>query len=570
LRGRASRFLAGLLLVGAQTAAPLLAYARPPEEVLREQIEEIRASGTVSLGSGPVTPARALATLYEQRGFRPAWGDPARTRQLLDAIRAADQDGLQPSDYHLGRIEHLLDAPAARTGAGRAELDLLQTDALVRLASDLYFGRLDPERLDPSWNLTRETSDPRLEQALARVMEAGDLQALLAEARPRHPLYGQLREALAQYRALAAAGGWPTVPPGPKLQKGDRGERVVALRKRLAVTGDGPALPATGASHFDRALEDAVKGFQRRHGLGPDGVVGAGTFEALNVPAEARVEQVRANLERARWVLREVQGDFVIVDIAGFRAAYIRDGEVVWESRVQVGTPYRQTPSFKSEITYLVLNPNWTVPPTILAKDILPEARRDPGEIQKRGLKVLDREGRPVDPGSVDWSRYKASNFPYLLRQDPGPKNALGRMKFMFPNRYHIYLHDTPKKSLFDKPERAFSSGCIRIEKPLELAELLMESDSRWSRERITAAIDSRTTRTVFLPRPVPILLLYWTVSFDEAGRIGFKKDIYERDRAVLEALGQDIPAPRAAERVGPPTAGPADLTWVSRPTRPE
>jgi len=562
--------LVGLALLAGQAGLPLWASARPPQEVLREQVEEIRASGTASLGGGTITPSRALASLYEQRGFNPIWTDPSSTTRLIEAIRSAHDDGLEPTDYHLARIERLLQGGAAPSGSARAELDLLQTDALVRLANDLYFGRLEPESLDPGWNLAREGTEPGLEQALSRALNEGEIGALLSEARPRHPLYAQLRDALTRYRAIAATGGgWPAIPDGPKLQRGDRGERVIALRRRLAASGEGPPLPTGGASHFDRPLEDALKDYQRRNGLSPDGVVGATTLEALNVPVDGRVEQIRANLERARWVLREVHGDFVTVDIAGFRAAYIREGEVVWESRVQVGTPFRQTPSFKSEITYLVLNPTWTVPPTILAKDILPEARRDPGEIQRRGLKVLDREGHPVDPGSVDWSRYKAANFPYLLRQDAGPKNALGRMKFMFPNRYHIYLHDTPKKSLFEKPERAFSSGCIRIEKPLELAELLMEGDRRWGRERLTAAIGARATRTVFLPRPVPILLLYWTVSFDEAGRIGFKKDIYERDRAVIEALGQDAPVPGTAERVGSPTAGPADLTWLSRPTRP-
>jgi murein L,D-transpeptidase YcbB/YkuD len=462
---------------------------------------------------------------------------------LLDAIRSAHDDGLDPADYHLAAIEHLsaeLSNAGGAPGDLQADLDMLQTDALLSLANHLYFGKVDPERLDPDWNLDKEFGDLEPVETLTHALEAGNIPGFLAEVRPQHPLYGQLKSALARYRAIAARGGWPSVPDGPKLEKGMRGERVGALRKRLAVTGDGPTATPAVPSQFDEPLEHAVRDFQRRQGLPVDGAVGANTLEALNVPVGARIDQIRVNLERARWVLHEVKGDFLVVDVAGFSAAYVRNGETVWRSRVQVGTPYRKTPTFKSAISYLVFNPTWTVPPTILKKDILPAMRQGGNEVEKRGLKVLDREGHPVDPGSVNWSHYKAGNFPYLLRQDGGPKNALGRVKFMFPNQHSVYLHDTPKKNLFDKPERAFSSGCIRIEHPIELAELLLDNATRWDREKILAAIDTKATRTVFLPRPVPVLLLYWTVFFDEAGHVGFKKDIYERDRAVLEGLGQE------------------------------
>jgi murein L,D-transpeptidase YcbB/YkuD len=534
----------GLLLLGSQAALPGWVTACPAHEGLRERVEQIRLLGALAVGASPVVSVETLPSFYEGRGFRPAWTDPRNTEQLLQGIRSADGDGLEPAAYHLAPIERLLAEVRARPpedGCPSADLDLLQTDALLRLARDLNLGKVAPERLDPTSNLGRNGDPAAQVEALGRALEAGDIPGLLERSRPRHPSYGRLKAALAEYRRIAAAGGWPRVPDGVKLERGVRSEHVVALRKRLHATGDGPPAPAAGASLFDAALVTPVKEFQRRHGLTPDGIVGATTFEALNVPVEARIDQIRVNLERARWVLHEAQGDLLVVDIAGFDATYTRNGETVWRSRVQVGTPYRKTPTFKSQLTYLVFNPTWTVPPTILAKDILPAAKRDPGEIEKRGLRVLDREGRPVDPGSVQWSRYKATNFPYLLRQEPGPKNALGRIKFMFPNRHHVYLHDTPNKRLFDKPERAFSSGCIRIEYPLELAELLLDDQTRWNRERLTAAIDSRVTRTVFLPRPVPILLLYWTVFFDEAGRVGFKRDIYDRDAAVLEALKGDF-----------------------------
>ncbi len=530
--------LTSLVLLGGGFGVPAHAEPCPAQEAVRERVEEIRLLGETRVGDTRVASVGLLPDFYEQRDFRPAWSRPALTEQLLQAIRSARDDGLDPSDYHLQDIERL-QAETAGGSAGpagaQANLDLLQTDALVRLAYDLYFGRVDPD-----WNTSRGTADLRPLEVLNQALESGDVAGVLAKARPQHPFYAQLREALARYREIAGHGGWHPVPEGPKLEKGVRGDRVLALRRRLAATGDGPEGVPAAPNLFDEALDKAVRDFQRRYGLPVDGVVGASTVEALNVPAATRVEQVRANLERARWVLHEVQGDFLVVDIAGYQAAYVREGKVVWQSRVQVGTPYRKTPSFKSAVTYLVFNPTWTVPPTILDKDILPAMKRHGRELEKRGLKVLDRDGREVDAASVDWSRYRGANFPYMLRQDPGPRNALGRIKFMLPNQHSVYLHDTPKKDLFDKPERAFSSGCIRIENPVDLAQLLLDDGNRWNRDRIQSAIDAKSTRTVFLPRPVPVLLLYWTVSFDEAGRIGFKKDIYERDRAVLEGLAQD------------------------------
>jgi murein L,D-transpeptidase YcbB/YkuD len=529
-------------LVLAAGPSPALVQLDPVQEVLRERVEQIRLLGSVSVSDVATTSTELLPTFYERRDFRAAWTDRAAIDQLLVEVRGSREDGLEPADYHLAAIAGLL-TEASRPGAPehtRAHLDLLLTDALIRLAYHLSFGKVDPELLDPSWNVERDLGEGSPLEALTRAIANGDIHGLLQKARPAHPLYAQLRAGLARYREIAARGGWAPIPEGPKLEAGARGERVLALRRRLAVTDELPG-DETSSPVFDAGLVKAVKAFQERHALAPDGVAGAGTLEALNVPVEARIDQIRVNLERARWVLHEVQGEFLLVDIAGFQAAYVRDGQTLWRSRVQVGTPYRMTPTFKSALSYLVLNPTWTVPPTILKKDILPAVRKDPAALQKKGLRVLDRDGQPVDPATVNWGRYTAANFPYLLRQDPGPKNALGRIKFMFPNAHSVYLHDTPNKRLFDRPERTFSSGCIRIERPVDLALLLLEGSPRWDRERLDQAIASGTTRTVSLPRRVPILLLYWTTLVDESGRIGFKKDIYDRDRAVLEGLKGEV-----------------------------
>jgi murein L,D-transpeptidase YcbB/YkuD len=236
-------------------------------------------------------------------------------------------------------------------------------------------------------------------------------------------------------------------------------------------------------------------------------------------------------------MLYDIPPSFVLVDIAGFDITVLHDGEPVWESRVQVGKPYRSTPIFRSAISYLVLNPTWTVPPGILKNDVLPAVRRNPAYLASKNLRVIDYQGREVDPATIDWSRATAQSFPYLLRQDPSPANSLGLIKFMFPNEHNVYLHDTPSKELFERDERAFSSGCIRVERPFELAELLLADAEEWSREKIRAAVESRQTRTVKLERPVPVLLYYWTAQGRPDGTTQFKKDIYGRDAAVLKAL---------------------------------
>ncbi|NOR40510.1 MAG: L,D-transpeptidase family protein, partial [Gammaproteobacteria bacterium] len=362
------------------------------------------------------------------------------------------------------------------------------------------------------------------------------------------PVYDELRNALAKYVALRDAGGWPTRPAGPTLKPAMQDERVPLVRQRLLVAGDlTVAAAANEPLVYDAALQDAVEHFQLRHGLDTDGFIGKGTLAAMNVPVTARIDQIRVNLDRARWVSQDIPRTFVIVDIAGFNARLFRDGKVVWDEPAQVGKPYRSTPVFREDMTYLELNPTWTIPPTILAKDILPRVKKDPSYLQQKNMQVLTRDGKIVDPDSIDWSSISARGFPYIIRQTPGPHNALGRVKFMFPNPHFVYLHDTPSKALFNRSSRAFSSGCIRVRNPYRLAELLLQDEDNWSLEKVEAAIDTLKQQRVNLPESVPVLLLYWTVNVGAGGSVYFREDIYQRDAKVLTGLdGEfvfDVPA---------------------------
>ena len=370
------------------------------------------------------------------------------------------------------------------------------------------------------------------------MLDAGDVYQALEREKPGHQVYAGLKRELARYRQIEAAGGWPLVPAGPAFRVGVADARVPVLKRRLEATGDLVRQGHDTSTRYDSTLATAVRGFQARVGLADDGVLGEGTRSAMNVPVGKRIQQIRLNLERGRWVLHHLDGTFVVVNIAGYSVAYVRDGRTVWRSRAVVGLPYRRTPIFRDSITYLVFNPTWTVPPGILGRDMLPRLKRGGVRALPEGMRVLNRSGRPVDASRIDWSAYSASSIPFTLLQDPGPQNSLGLIKFMFPNRYLVYLHDTPSRELFDESARAFSSGCIRVERPFELAQLLL-GDANWNSDSTARATGTRRTRTVHLPRPVPVLLLYWTAWVDDAGRVNFRPDIYQRDVRLARALDE-------------------------------
>jgi murein L,D-transpeptidase YcbB/YkuD len=286
---------------------------------------------------------------------------------------------------------------------------------------------------------------------------------------------------------------------------------------------------------FDEYLVEAVKKFQREQYLEVDGAIGPATRAALNVSVQSRIDQIRVNLDRARWLLHNIPPEMLLVDVAGFKITYFKASQPIWRSRVQVGMAYRTSPIFKSEVNYITLNPTWTVPPTILRKDVLPKVRKDINYLREHNIRVLDSSGKQLDPATIDW--YKPGNI--TLRQDAGEDAALGKAVIRFPNAYAVYLHDTPHQKLFNKSQRAFSSGCIRVERALELVELLLAETPSWDSAAINKALATGKTRNVTLAKRVPILLAYWTVDAVSETQIAFKPDIYARDAKVLAALNK-------------------------------
>jgi murein L,D-transpeptidase YcbB/YkuD len=501
---------------------------------LKWRVEQLRAAGALPV-AGEVIPSRTLTLdAYEQRGFLPLWTDRAAVGSLLQAIAGVRDDGLDPEDYHLSTLAEAADG--ARDPESAAALDLLSTDALVRVSHDLRFGKAEPQgpasEADAPWSF----GGPDAVASLVDVVASGRVRETVAALRPQHFVYEGLRGALADLRRIQSAGGWERVPPGPVLGRDSVDARVPVLRRRLMLAGDLRGEVDETNLRFDSEVEDALESFQHRHGLNEDGHLGSATVAALNVPVSRRIDQVRVNLERARWIAQELPDTFVVVNVAGAKAHLLRGDQVAFETRAIVGTGHTQTPIFTAPMLYVDLNPTWTVPPGIVG-EVLGLVRRDPGYLASQGMRVLDGSGRAIDPAEIDFANYTAKSFPYVFRQDPGPANALGRIKLMFPNQYSVYLHDTPTRGLFAREERLFSHGCIRIEDPLGLAELVLGDPLRWNRETLQAAIDTRESRTIRLARPVPVFVLYWTASVDLHGDLHFYGDAYDRDAGVLAEL---------------------------------
>jgi murein L,D-transpeptidase YcbB/YkuD len=527
----------GLPASGGTQAAP--SGEDPVGAAIAAELGSLMSPDATRIHGVTVAMQEIMQTFYARRGFRAAWGDAKNVDQLLRSIEGSAADGLDPADYQLALLRDLsrqVRDPAA-TATLRGQYDVLMTESLLRLGRHLAFGKVDAASFDAKWNYGRGVEGRDVAKEVEDALAAGDLARRIEALKPTHRLYLGLKRELARYRAAAALPVEP-VPAGPALKPGATDARIPALRARLVASGDLDAAAAAPLPEaYDAALETSVRRFQGRMGLEADGVVGAGTIDELNVPVAERIRQLRINLDRGRVLLQDLPQEFIVVNVAGYSLYYLRGQDVVWTTRVQVGKPYRQTPIFRSEINYLVFNPTWTVPPGIIKADILPAARQSPAVFARKKLKVIDASGRVIDPASVDWSRFKSGNIPYTLRQDPGPDNALGRVKLMFPNPYLVYLHDTPSQSLFDRAERSFSSGCVRVQDALKLAELVLDDESRWNPDSIAATVAGGKLQNVTLKKKVPVLLAYWTAWVDAQGVMNFRRDVYGQDAKWGAAL---------------------------------
>ncbi|HYM31231.1 MAG TPA: L,D-transpeptidase family protein [Candidatus Cybelea sp.] len=504
----------------ARNAAPA-ATASEIERLLTQ-----RSSGVVQ---GEPVAVEALRQLYARIEFAPIWqqvpggADPGRKLQAL--LEGAVDHGLTDAGLHLRVLSR--SAPAT-TVPSEAERDLLLSDAYLRLARMLRLGALSAQTLGPDWDIAPDPFDPA--DALIGARRQGDIAAWLDLLAPAEPQYARLVDAFRRYRAIAQAGGWPTIGNGPELKLGGNDPRLPALRQRLAAEGD---LASAGGN-----LAAALRRFQDRHGLAPDGRIGRNTLTELDTTAEQRMAQIAVNLERWRHLPRRLGDTYIAVNVAAASLEAVERDVAAFHTRTIVGDVRHPTPVFAASVTGLTLNPPWNVPMSIAEKEILPKLRRDPHYLAANDIVIVNRGNDDRFGLDVDWRHKTARDFHFVLRQEPGPKNPLGVIKLEMPNRFDVYLHDTPVKTLFARERRGFSHGCVRVEQVGDLAVYLLRESPTWNREALADAIKLGTTQRIDLPHPVKVYVLYWTAFVDSEDRVNFRYDLYGRDAPLESALG--------------------------------
>ncbi|MDP2493744.1 L,D-transpeptidase family protein [Shimia thalassica] len=518
-------------------------HAGQVEQQLESRVTTL-AAGTAAATQSEITASVFIPEFYALRSYAPAWFDDTTATALFAELDRGVAQGFRAQDFHIDDLRAAYAKAQSTQNAGDiATYDILASDAVAKLLNYSIFGKVDPAKLDGNWNFERLVLQQNPPQVVNAFLEGDGITALMDQVLLKAPQYNRLMRALAYYRDIASTGGWPQVPDTTTLKPGMVDEAVNALRYRLAgefALNAGqilPPAPDTGEPAswvYDQNLVADMKVFQARHGLEADGVIGPKTLVALNRSADDRVNQIRLSLERARWIMRDLEDDYVLVNIAGGQTYYAK-GDEVWITRSVTGTQYRQTPVFRDNIQYMEINPTWTVPNSIFRKDKLTRIRKDPNYLSRNGYVVKTRDGTVIPASSVDWS---ASNPPVTLMQKPGDNNALGQIKFMFPNAHSVYLHDTDNRDLFNRNERNLSSGCVRIEYPFEFANLLMEGDPDWSESKLQSILESGQTTRIPLPQPVPVLLTYWTAWVD-GDAVQFREDLYDRDAKILDALNK-------------------------------
>jgi murein L,D-transpeptidase YcbB/YkuD len=532
---------------------------------LREPTDRLRAvlaqapdtgSAVVPLTFGDtLRVSRQTLAFYRRLKYAPAWledGKPGRRAAALHAtIGRAEDDGLIPARYGQELAQRLLaavsdSAAEAADGEGLdewarasylADLDLVLSEGFMRYATDVVQGTIAPENVGRAWRMQRPAAPT--ENVLRAVVRGGDPQQIVQRLRPSTPYYTRLMAALQRLRQVRDSGGWTPLPETTGVAEGDSSDAVARLRARLAASDDPreAALAQAGAARpavFDRELRDALRHYQERHALDDDGRLGAGTLRELNHPVDERIAEVNLNLDRWRWLPRDLGQLFILVNIAGFELEVVEHNRAIEAMNVVVGKPGWETPVFADTVRHLVVNPSWTPPPSIVKEEILPAIARDPTYLARHGFE------RTRDGG---------------FRQPPGPKNPLGRYKFLFPNDEDIYLHDTPADHLFSRARRDFSHGCIRLERPADLARLVLAKATNHSPASLEAMVDTRKEKWVSLKRPIPIYIVYFTTWVKEDGTLHFHHDVYGHDEE-LEQERQRLHRPTAVQRVADVSAG--------------
>ncbi len=519
--------------------------ALPPEQtdslLIRQQLQKYNLDSTaiskvIRFYADTVGNHYPYALIWSKRGTMHALAS-----MFVNLVNHAQDDGLPMREYYSEDLERIYlqttDSVHAEKITGkplRQELDVLLTASFLNYAPRLWKGQIEPSKAD--WFIPGKSLD--YNRILLSLLD-GRLSFKTFE--PLHREYGLLRKALQTYRQIAKAGGWPLLPAGPyqNLAKKADKEEVFALKKRLQLTQDIPQGASTDST-FNEQLTQGLQKFQQRHGLAATGTLTAKTLAQLNVPVEQRINQILLNMERWRWVPAGKTGTYLGINIPEFVLHVFENSRQVWQMDVIVGKTATATPIFDDEIEYVVLNPTWGVPRSIAVNEVLPKLRADSNYLQNHQMELF-AEGSQVamNPEQIDWKNITASNFRYSIRQRPGSENPLGRIKFLLPNSYDIYLHDTPGRGMFNRSERGFSHGCIRLSDPFRLQAYLMKADSLWTPAKVQQVLKEGKEKYIKLKRKIPVFIAYFTAWEDSTGRLQFREDIYGHDARLAADLFQ-------------------------------
>ena len=477
---------------------------------------------------------KAVQDFYSARNNTPIWSRENFRSDFYSEIKSADEEGLFPEDYHLEEVNLLLEDTEGLAQNEQATLEILLTDAFFEYAGDLRDGKLNPKEMYKVWDIDRKTED--LSKLLQNGAEEGHLVNVLNDLKPKHEVYLELKRVLQEYEELKKREvPFTKIPKGGLIKPGDTDERIPVVAERLKQLELLDERYSAQGEKYDEPLQTAVREFQESRGLQIDRMLGNSTINQLNMSPTDRYNQILANLERWRWYPRDLGEHYILVNIPAFRLAVVKDGDTAETHNVIAGTKERQTPVFSDTLQYIVLNPEWHIPPTIREEDVIPKASKDHQYLKNNNISVLSPSGEIVDPKSINWSGDEVDRYSFV--QTSGPTNPLGRVKIIYPNDHAIYLHDTPVKSLFERNERAESSGCVRVEGALDLAAYVAGQNT--DRERINKIISSGKTIQIDTQSPILVHHFYWTAWRDN-GRIVFVDDVYELDREIVIALQED------------------------------
>jgi murein L,D-transpeptidase YcbB/YkuD len=489
-----------------------------------------------------------IHTFYANRNFEEVWSENGILKELAYEMRfeilQSKFDGLNPSDYNLEILETFFQTfennkknKTKNNPGDLADLDLILSDAFFHLASHLERGKVDPIALESTWDITRKPKKADYSALLEEGVSSVDIRRQLEKLYPDFVIYKRGREVIRSMDELRKSDtlSWKRVKIDKTIKVGDENSIIPILRDRLIFWGYLSQYPVWDQKRYDSTMLKGVKEFQKNNGMEPDGAIGNLTGQALNYSPEDLIDKASVNLERLRWLPDTViNHEFILVNIANYELDYIHNLDTLFSARVIVGKQYHESPIFTADMSYIVFSPYWNIPNSIIKNEIIPSVRKNPNYLNQKNMEVITYSGKVVDPGSINWS---SKSFPYLIRQKPGGSNSLGLVKFMFPNRYSVYIHDTPSKALFTKEERALSHGCIRVQDPIKLASLLLKDNPEWTSKKIDEAMHQNVERIVNLEKKIPVVLLYLTFWADSNGKAYFRPDIYDRDQEVLELL---------------------------------